>query len=643
MSIRSLLLLLVLALWLPAMAGFGLLARFTYLREAAEARQTVQRLAERLNGVVERELDRRQVTVQPAGTGQAPGDAAVQAIVDAEKIAEGLVISVVNDRQRVMARSRDPSTWAGRAATGEVLRRLQDNLPGFLESRTLDGVQAQTYVAARNRHGWSVVLALPEAALTSAARRLTWQAAGASGALLAIGLAMGLYVARRIGAAVVALRGAAQELAQDGVPAPLASGLREVDEISVALHGAGVRSRDATLMLQQKVAEAIDETRTAQAVLLESQKHEAIGRLTGGLAHDFNNLLQTITTGLQVIDRTLGDVPQRRVLQAALRASGKAADLVRQMLAFGRAQPLKPQPIDLHSFLLQRQDLTSKALGPRVKLTASLAPGLPQLLVDPAQLELALLNLVFNSRDAMPEGGRVTIDARLAPPGPNGERMVRLEVADDGPGMDAVTRAKAFDPYFTTKPVGQGSGLGLPQVLAFARQSNGDATLDSAPGRGTRVVLLLPTSDAAPSPEQRVAAAAAGGRLLHVLMVEDDALVASVVAPALESEGHRVTVLGTAEQAQDVLQQRDMAFDVLFTDIVMPGRASGLDLTAWCRTQRPALAIVIATGYSARDIESDLIVLRKPYTIDALLLALQDAVRPRAEGGLAGTAGGRAS
>jgi nitrogen-specific signal transduction histidine kinase/CheY-like chemotaxis protein len=383
----------------------------------------------------------------------------------------------------------------------------------------------------------------------------------------------------------------------------------------------GVDVTDATM-----TQEAL---RAREYELRQFQKMEAIGRLAGGVAHDFNNLLQTISTAHQVLDRHVAEGPQRRILQGAMRATAKAADLIRQMLAFGRAQPLQPQPVSLADLILTSRELTGRAVGERVRLTAAIEPDVPPVFVDPIQLELAMLNLVFNARDAMPEGGSIVISARLAaadevtalPGGP----YVCLAVTDDGPGMDASTRARAFEPYFTTKPVGAGSGLGLPQAQAFARQSGGDIRLDSAPGRGTKVSLFLPATHAS------VPAAAQGDvprrpqRALKVLMVEDDVLVSSVVVPALESEGHRVALCGTADEAMKRLLSGE-PFDVLFTDVVMPGRLTGMDLVQWCRRHRPDLPSVAATGYTAQAADSDTQVLRKPYGLDALLNALQSAV-----------------
>ncbi|HEY0821796.1 MAG TPA: ATP-binding protein [Rhizobacter sp.] len=728
MSIRTFLLLLVLAVWLPAVAGFALLARSTYLREADEAREGIERYAQSLNLLVEVELDKRLAIATTLSASRALRDeqlarfqdeamAAVEGtgnwvvVVDRQQqrlntrapfqsyspitrpgapfvteaprvffaarsllthepvlvayapvrgngtvtynvgvsfkpeVLQGLMgqappfatlASVLNDEHLIIARSRDPQKWVGRPAGAEIQRRARAGGGSFGETVTLDGVPSLTYVSAANRHGWNVVLAMPRAALTESARRLAAQALAAAGALLLIGLGLALFLARKVGKPIVALQDSAALLGRDQVPELLSTGVRELDDVSRALTLAGQRSHEATLNLQKEVALAVDQAREAQAALLEGQKRETIGRLTGGLAHDFNNLLQTISTGLHIVDRhTAADVPHRRYLEAAMRATGKAADLVKQMMTFGRAQPLKPQPVKLPNFVLQTQELTRKAVGERVQLTAEIEPSLPAVLVDPAQLELALLNLIFNARDAMPDGGAIRIAARMATPAEtatlSGPAYVNLQVSDNGVGMRPETRDRAFDPYFTTKPVGAGTGLGLAQVLAFARQSNGDARIESEPGVGTTVMLLLPVTHQAEAAATPEAAAQHAGRALRILMVEDDSLVSSVVVPALRDGGHEVTHCASADQGLAVLQSQ-ADFDVLFTDVVMPGTLSGLDLVDWCRTHMPAMATVVATGYNTRQTRADVQELRKPYGLDALLDALQRAVNASASG-----------
>ena len=726
MSIRTRLLLLVFAVWLPAMAGFGVLARSTYLHETQAATQHIRDLARAVSFVVDSELDKRaaiaytlgaarslkdgdlerfyehakrategtgnsvlvvdgtrqvlntrkpfgqalpvrgwitdpplvtgspivtdlmtsKVTGAPVITvlaaepgvetqryniGVAFGPEVIQRVLDMQQWPDGAVASVLDGQYRTVARNKDPKKWLGtRASSTTIDAASRGLLDQPFASSSHEGEETVAVVARSQRYGWTVVVGLPRSALDKPAIRVTLQAFVATGALAAIGLLSALFFARQIGRPVLALSDAAAELGRDRIPAPLRTGLFEADEVGAALHDAGVRSARATEVLESRVAEAIRQTQEAQTRLLDGQKHEAIGRLTGGLAHDLNNFLQTMSTGLQVLDRLVKEDTGRRVIEASTRALDKAATLVRQMLAFGRTQPLKPQPIDLHDFVLRCEDLMGRAVGGKVRLTADIEPGLPPLMADPTQFELALLNLVFNARDAMPDGGTVMIRGRVAsavqssalPPG----RYLAVDVVDSGGGMDAEVLQRVFEPYFTTKAVGVGSGLGLPQVRAFAVHSGGAATIRSERGVGTTVSLLLPVSSDPVEAGRSQAALSAESLPLRVLFVEDDLLVSSVVVPALRAAGHTVRHCLTGDAAARALQDGGL-FDVVFTDVVMPGSMSGLDLAAWCKANIPAMAMIVATGYTTQHIDAGVKVLSKPYSIDALLMELQYAVR----------------
>jgi signal transduction histidine kinase len=729
MSIRTRLLLLVFAVWLPAMAGFGLLARATYVHEARTALEHVRDSARALSLVIDREIDKHAALARALGASKAlhdddlerfyadargategtqdtvilvdgreqalntrlpfgeslsprawhpsrlveagepvvtdlrprqsdghpvlvvlapetghpahPYDVgvvffpdAVQAALDQQRLPEGVVASVLDSRFQTVARSRDPARWLGTPAAPPTVSAARRG-DGDFESQTREGEPTVGYVAHSQRYGWMFAVGLPRSILNRSALRVTLQAFTAALVLAAIGLVAALAFARRISEPVLALSAAAAELGRDRVPAPLATGLAEADRVGAALHEAGRRQAHATEELEARVADAVRRTEEAQTRLLDGQKHEAIGRLTGGLAHDLNNFLQTMSTGLQVLDHLVHEAPGRRVIEASTRAVDKAATLVRQMLAFGRTQPLKPQPVDLHDFVLHCEELMTRAVGSHVRLTADIEPNLPPVLVDPTQFELALLNLVFNARDAMPQGGTVILRGRRAaeaqamalPPG----RFIAVEVVDTGMGMEAGVLQRVFEPYFTTKAVGVGSGLGLPQVRAFAVQSGGTATIRSERGAGTTVSLLLPVSSA-PVP------AASSGRShavfstpLRVLFVEDDLLVSSVVVPALQAAGHAVRHCLGAEPAIQALQEGPL-FDVVFTDIVMPGSLNGLDLARWVAQHTPAIAIVVSTGYTTQHIDPAIKVLAKPYSMDAMLAELQLAVRSRRGG-----------
>lgn len=550
----------------------------------------------------------------------------IQQIVNRQTPAHDAVVTVMDQKLRVIARSKSPDSWLGREATGPLKQRAAQGHEGFAPSVTLDKVPSLTYLSRPNRYGWYVVVAVPTAAMDREASKAMVDAMSLAAILLGVSLLCALYIARSISQPVLDLKEAADVLGRDMVPSALDTGLFETDEVAKALRAAGLRAREASEVLEAKVREAVAQTAQVQARLAEAEKHEAVGRLAGGIAHDFNNLLQTISTALHLLTSNTPEGPPRRMLEAANRASGKASGLVRQILAFGRAQPLKPEPVDLHDFLLRASELSNKAAGANVVVNASIPSGLPAVFVDPTQLELALLNLIFNARDAMNGSGRIELRAGLSGAA-EFPHHVRIEVQDNGPGMDTGTLQKAFDPYFTTKPVGSGSGLGLPQVLAFARQSGGDARIQSTVGSGTTVQLFLPVTaaHAAVSAEKRQAQRPPA-KPLKILMVEDDPLVSSVVGPALRDAGHDVTLCIHGDEAKAVLAGDASAqFDVVFSDIVMPGATTGMDLARWCASQVPPRPIVLATGYTAQQPDSDVRLLKKPYHVDELLDALQQA------------------
>ncbi|MBW8843941.1 MAG: PAS domain S-box protein [Burkholderiales bacterium] len=399
-------------------------------------------------------------------------------------------------------------------------------------------------------------------------------------------------------------------------------------------------TRDVT----EKMA-AQRELDAARESLFQSQKLEAIGQLTGGVAHDFNNVLMVILSSLQLIERKLdaNDLLTAKVVQNALNATRRGASLTQRMLAFARRQDLKPEPTDLVELVQGMLDLLQRTLGPANIIALDLPPGLPLALVDQNQLELALLNLAVNARDAMQDGGRITValaEAELLgataklPPG----RYLKLSVIDTGPGMDAATLARATEPFFTTKGVGKGTGLGLSMVDGLASQSGGQFLLRSSVGQGTEAELWLPAASVAPNAaavtEPPPAAAASGlPRSLHILLVDDDPLVLDSTAAVLADLGHRVTPAGKALDALARLRTGG-DYDLVITDQAMPGM-TGTELLAVVKSTRPTLATIVATGYAEMESSTPLppavIKLAKPFGQHDLALAIEaalDATQP---------------
>ncbi|MBL8573927.1 MAG: response regulator [Hyphomicrobiaceae bacterium] len=360
--------------------------------------------------------------------------------------------------------------------------------------------------------------------------------------------------------------------------------------------------------------------------LRQAQKMEAIGQLTGGIAHDFNNLLAAITSNVQLI-LDAADPGSRTRLRAlrALEATDHGAAMVQRLLAFGRRQMLSPEPTDVDALIGDLVDLLSSSVGAGIALDHQPAPGDPSgaavhAMVDPGQLENALINLVFNARDAIGGRGRIRLATRAGTDG-----MVRIEVADDGTGMNPETLGRIFEPFFTTKPAGAGSGLGLSMVYGFVRQSGGRIAVASEPGQGTTVSIDLPAVAAPYRPAAPVQARGADTDDIRrrVLVVEDDPTLRLSIVDVLTSLGHTVAGVASAEAALDWLAAH--AADLLLTDVALGAGMDGLELIGEVRRRHPAMAVLATSAY-ARELPPDVPVLPKPFRREDLTRALALAV-----------------
>jgi PAS domain S-box-containing protein len=371
--------------------------------------------------------------------------------------------------------------------------------------------------------------------------------------------------------------------------------------------------------------------RAAEEALRQAQKMESLGQLTGGVAHDFNNLLAVFASALQLLER--GGPASPRMLGAMRRAVARGTGLTRHLLAFSRRRPVNPESIDPAAHLTGMRAMLDGSLGGHIEVRMRFGGDLWPVEVDPGELELAIVNLCVNARDAMPGGGIITIAAEnvaLSGHGGSGE-FVRISIADTGVGMPPEIQARAFEPFFTTKDVSKGSGLGLPQVYGFVQQSGGRVSLDSAVGAGTTVEMLLPRSFDAPNAAQpqtdmpgSVESRLDPERRRQILLVEDDQEVSALTRELLTSLGFSVLHVSSADAALGALANaRDI--DAVLSDVMMPGGVSGLELARKIRQRHPALTILLTTGYvesvaSMNDGEFSLLL--KPYTVEALASAL---------------------
>ncbi len=382
-------------------------------------------------------------------------------------------------------------------------------------------------------------------------------------------------------------------------------------------------------LLEERVGEALAEKAKAEADLMHAQRMEAVGRLTGGVAHDFNNLLTVVIGALDMMLRAPDDAArQKRLGEAALSAARRGERLTHQLLAFSRRQTLRPERTDLNALIREGEPLLKRAVGEAVRLELRLSEREAWVDVDPAQFEAALLNLIVNARDAVGDGGLIVVETRVRRLKPGqiadvgGGDHVCVAVSDDGAGIDPEVLPRIFEPFFTTKPVGRGTGLGLSQVYGFSRQSGGGLEVTSTPGAGTSIRMLLPALKRGDVPklsvEGRPEVARTGRRLL---LVEDDAAVAAVAAEMIASLGFTVRIADQASAALSILDGED--FDVMLTDVVMPGGMSGVELAREANRRRPAMAVALASGYAGDELDHWVAdapwpFLRKPYSRETL-------------------------
>jgi PAS domain S-box-containing protein len=404
-----------------------------------------------------------------------------------------------------------------------------------------------------------------------------------------------------------------------------------------------IHNDDGNLIGYAKITRDITERREAQVALekvqrqlAESQKLDALGQLTGGVAHDFNNLLMVVTGHIQTLKKMAAHDPKAaRAAQAIELAAQRGAALTSQLLTFSRRQRVNPQAIDLRQRVAAIREVLTSGLGSNVRFVVSMARDIWPVIVDTSEFEIALVNLVVNARDAMPEGGTVTISAKNASlgegePAPPGD-YVAITVEDTGVGIPKDIIARVFEPFFTTKPIGKGTGLGLSQVHGFAHQAGGTVTIASTLGKGTSLSIFLPRATIASA---GAAADTIGSEPLRtgtVLLVEDNPEVASATSGLLEQLGYSVRWAPNAEAALQEIENDGI--DLVVSDIVMPG-LDGLGLARLIKQKRPRLPILLATGYSEaeQNVRADFSILRKPYQMHELSQALAELTAYHGQG-----------
>ena len=404
-----------------------------------------------------------------------------------------------------------------------------------------------------------------------------------------------------------------------------------------------VDAHERIAIANETLAQEMAQREQAESQLRQMQKMEAVGHLTGGIAHDFNNMLAVIVSALNLIQRKVarGETDLQKFVDAAMDAADRAASLTQRLLAFSRQQPLSPQVLDTNRLIAGMSELLGRSLGSAIRIETVLAGGLWKANADPSQLENAVLNLAVNARDAMPDGGNLTIETANAHlddqyaalhPGVAPGQYVMIAVTDTGMGMSAEVLAKAFDPFFTTKPVDKGTGLGLSQVFGFVKQSGGHVKIYSEPGHGTTVKIYLPRYFGDAGADERPAAppVETARRQETVLVVEDDPRVRALTVAAVAELGYTVLQADSAAAAMQRIENRD-DIALLFTDIVMP-EVNGRKLADRALQVRPGLKVLFTTGFTRNAVVHNGILdhgvdfIPKPFTLDQLALKLREVL-----------------
>lgn len=566
----------------------------------------------------------------------------LQRVVDEMRLPTDRVAAVLDPNGNVVARHPARAARPGDSAPAALRAMLAEQRSGLFRDVPWDGTAHAGYLST-GLQGWSFLAGMPHQEFVQGIPRQVWVVGLALVLLLGVALLGALWVARRIEQPVASLKQAADRLSA-GLPVRAEpTGIAECDDVAVALADASIKMRHAREDLEYQVATAVEQTREAEQRVSHSRRVEALGRLTGGFAHDFNNLLGVISNSAHLIQRA-SDAPELHVpVNATLRAVDAGSRLTENLLRFAGRQAVQPKMLDLRRFLPELQELVQSVLGPRIELKVSVAADTPAVTVDASELELALINLALNTREATQRGGHAWIEARATLPdetrGMPGERYALIAFSDDGRGVDASVAERAFEPFVTTKSIGQGAGLGLAQVHGFCVQAGGSAHLASTPGHGTTVTMTLPTAHAgsdAVRPRARVQRQLDG---LRVLLVEDHEQLGDVTAGLLATYGCVVSRAGTASEALAILDDPAQRFDIVLSDIVMPGKMDGIAMARTIQKRWPDLPVVLNSGYtSAQGAAHDFAVLRKPCTPETLIEALQSALAPAESSSSAGAA-----
>lgn len=556
----------------------------------------------------------------------------MQQVLADQKLPQGWIGTILDRQGVVVARSSNAGKFVNQKPQPDVLLQMEAAQGRVTRIASLDGVPVVGSFNRSRAYGWAFFIGVPESQITSPAR-VTALFAIVAALLLVASLLAALRLGRKLVDPILQLSSAAEALGK-GQPFELSStGIAETDRVGEALSNASAAVRASRQAMEQRVVDALEEAEKAHRAVIQNQRLEAIGQLTGGVAHDFNNLLMVVGTNVHLLRHKHPELKDEAQLGRIDKAVATGSKLTRQLLAFARRQPLRPEVLDLAVALPELMELIRPTLTSSVTVSCEVAADTPPVKVDPAELELAIINLVVNSKDAMPQGGSLAIRARAASSteAPEGKRMALIEVSDTGQGIPAEIREKVFEPFFTTKEVGRGTGLGLSQVYGMSVQAGGLARLRSAAGEGTTVTILLPAALSLPGAQEQPDQPVAGRMNVDVLLVEDNVELALAGRELLAQAGCRVTHAASGDQALALLPTMRPLPQVVLSDIRMPGKTDGIALAGELKRRYPGLPVILITGYTT-ELEAaraaGLLVLAKPAEPQQMLDAISAAVGP---------------
>jgi signal transduction histidine kinase/ActR/RegA family two-component response regulator len=579
------------------------------------------------------------------------GPEILSALLQEQKLSPDWTATIFDRKGIIVARNREFQRFVGQPASPALREKIAGAAENWFPGVTQEGIAIYSGFRRSPISGWTVAVGLPREFVDAPLRRARWIAFGGGAASLLLSLALAWWMARAIRRPVAALTVATKALGNCESVGPLIGGITELDQVGDALRTAAASLAHSRVQLESTVADRtrelavanerlraeISAREQAQVALLQAQKMEAMGQLTGGVAHDFNNLLTAVSGSLALLEPRIFDEGSLRLLRTAQRGASRGAKLTESLLAFARKQHLDPVVADLNAIVVDMSEMLRQSIGTSIEIRHSLAPELWLVLIDIGQIETALLNIAINARDAMPQGGVLLIETANVPVGRAelplevaGQQCILVSLRDTGTGMSPEVIERAFEPFFTTKEIGKGTGLGLSMVFGVVRQSGGTVRIRSRLRGGTTVQVYLPRTMKGVSTcsAHRLDARVIGGA--HVLVVDDDPDVRWITAEKLREFGYTVTEADSGRAAVAMLE-RDEPCDLMVADLMMPG-LSGTDTVRLARRMRPSLKALFISGYTERSrFEGELgndVVLKKPFELKTLVAAVQTALHP---------------